>query len=281
LNYLLKKFKSPRSLSYLALLFDSNFPKSFTVTKEFSNFLFINQEEIKKNKHLKKYYTRADEPLRENENIPKEKLRPIIEIAKRKFSTYKAEQKTSSFDAIQCNYDLNKYRNKVFNIRSQQTNSLNYGLSKNGKSAILTVSNRIDFKSQVKASIFFPSHPLKHTPAVCLKSERHKEIWIISSNSRDPAQHLTNMINNDIFSAFSKNDVDIKVRSPRLLFLEKPHRAVYESERSQKQHRNKLLELGIPLYNSARLGGIISYFKNKNDESFILDDRSDNSITGR
>jgi hypothetical protein len=283
LHYLLKKHKAPRSLSYLAFLFDSYFPNNFIVTKDFSDYLYSNRKNIQENQALNKHYTRAEETLRENEKIPREKLRPKIRKSLKTYSSYKTEDKLQGFEKIQCNYEFTQYQNKNFNILPTQDNSLTYGIMFKGHAALIVLTHNIDFSAKDTESIFFPGSKLINTPSACLRTDKknNKDIWVISTHSRDSAQHLTNLYRNNTFRALSKNDIDQNVRAPRLLFLNDPERAVFESERASNSHKDKLLKLRVPIYNSPSLGGITSFYRNKNEEGFILDDRLKSMITCR
>jgi hypothetical protein len=281
LAHILKKHKAPRSLSYLAFLFDTNFPNNFIVTKEFSEFLYTNRVAIEKNKDLTKFYNRAGETLRENEKVPKRKVRPLIQKALKSFKTYKITKEIKSSKDIQCNYDIASYRKKNFKIWSDQDNTLTYGLTHKGKTALISLTHNIDFSNQEPNSIFFPGANVVNTPTMCFKNDKRnqKHIWLISSHSRDSAQHLTDLYQEKVFDSISKNEIDKSIRRARVLFLKNPNRSVFESERSYAYQKNELFKLRTPIYNSSSLGGIMSYFKNKKEESFILDDRLNSAIT--
>lgn len=289
LEYLLKKYKGTRTLLQLAKQFDNYYPNSFYVSEEFANFLNLNFSIISKDKNLNKFYSRADEPLRKGERITKQSLTPFVlrYLKNKKSSQYIASDylfkyKRNNLITTSCNYDMSLYNSSIYLIQESMIKSNTYGLKdKRNRFLALTTQSISDFISLEKSG-FFKTLKSSSVPVMCkFKSplSNDKSIWLTSTDSRDPGQHLYHLIEYGLHSVNSVEEMDTMIRFSRHLFLKNPVRLILESERSSEGQLSELLKLNMPIYNSGKLGKIWAYYRNKDKENFIIDDRRSGAIS--
>lgn len=287
LQHILKKYKSRYSLIKLAALLDKNFPNVFTVNKDFEDFLSKNEQRIASHPLFKKEYMRADETLKENEKIPRIKLSKLIRElpksrAKIKINESLFEHKTDSNMIASCNYDMKLYNSSIYLIHEDFIRSHLFGIKTNQGSFLASSTQRKVKFAPVGSSIFFKGESQTRSAAFCsFKSpkDKDKKLWLVSSESRDPGQHIYHILEYGIKSKTSPKEISELIAFSRHLFLEDPTRLIFESNRSSKQQLDGLLKLNLPIYNARKLGNVWAMYKDKNDHNIIIDDRTDGQIT--
>lgn len=288
LEYILSQYRGRYKLIELAKIFDTKYPNQFFVSSDFAKFLEENINKILANNSLKRYYSRAEEPLRENERIFKQKITPFIRKylrTKRKIkyvkSDYLFEYKRNNLISAKCNYDMSLYNSSIYLINDNFITSNMFGLRKKDNLFLSTTTQRPVIES-LDNSIFFKSSHSTETAAMCSftsQLSKDKNIWLISSNSRDPGQHLYHLIEYGLHEINSIDKLDSMLKFSRHLFLKNPVRLILESERSSEAQLEQLLKLNMPIYNSDKLGKVWGYLKVKNKQNFIVDNRRIGSLS--
>lgn len=286
LETLLKDFNSSYSMMELTSIYDRYFTSQLTVTKEFEEFLKLHQLAIKKNQILSDYYIRGDESLREGESLPKISFRSLYKLY-RKFpkknyevTNFLFKTQTKSNLTAECNFEMSLYENSIFLINDQLLKSHLFGL-KNKNNMFFASASQSDIKIEPIGKIpFFKGNSNSRSAAMCrFNNKQNKtQMWFISSQSRDPGQHIFHLMEYGLESIDEIKSLDTMIKFSRHQFLKNPVRLVIESRRSSDKQIDELLKLNIPIYNSKKLGKIWAYYKSKNQNSFLLDDRREGHV---
>ena len=125
----------------------------------------------------------------------------------------------------------------------------------------------------------FKGQANSRAPGICSFQTKNSKTWIVSSDSRDPGQHIYHLLEYGLLDTQEPEKVDKLFRFSRHLFLKSPVRLVIESRRSTEEQMNELLKLNIPIYNSQKLGKMWGFQSGKSLSTFILDDRRIGSLT--
>ncbi|MCO4755021.1 MAG: hypothetical protein KC478_11110, partial [Bacteriovoracaceae bacterium] len=266
LKHILKKYKSRYTLEKLASFIDARFPAIYTVGKDFDAFLSKNKLALLKDPSFKRRYMRADETLKENEKIQKENLQRLVKSipnssAKIEISESLFNYQTESKLVASCNYDMKLYSNSIYLIHEEFIRSHLFGLKTQEGSFMASASQRINKIESVANSIFFKGDSQTRSSAFCsfkFPTNKSKKLWMVSSESRDPGQHIYHMMGYGLKSSSSPKEISELVTFSRHLFLEDPTRLVFESNRSSKQQLEGLLRLNLPIYNARKLGNVWS-----------------------
>lgn len=285
---ILKIGKSTNSIYKLADYVDRLFPEVFVVGKNFETFLDENKIAISKNKTLKSHYMRADETLKENEKIPKYNLKSIISDYKKNKRYKDLEVSTSLFSYVNqtstltahCNYDMRLYSNSVYLIHNQFIKSQIFGMKTSRGSFLASSGQRLEGVRPIGNSIFFKGVSQTRSAAFCAFEypKSAKTLWLASTDSRDPGQHIYHLIEYGLDEVNSKASLSALLEFSRHLFLEDPTRLVFESNRSSKEQLDRLLKLNLPVYNARNLGNMWGYYSNGKENSFVIDDRGDGTL---
>lgn len=280
LDYLLNKYPSRYSLITLARIVDDNFNNNYTVSKNFEDFLSENSSELFENIAFKNRFFRGDESLKENENIIAQDLVKMIKLYTKTKSKikYNVSQKLFSYknDNLNsyCNYDMSMYNNSIYLIHKDFINSHLYGLK--DKDNFFLASSSQDFKKieSIAGTHFIQGKSFSRSAAFCkFEFNKGQTIWLSSTKSRDPGQHLYHLIEYGIDGVSNIKELEQIMRFSRHLFLENPHRLIIESKRSSEEQLSRILRIDIPIYNAQSLGKIWGHFQSKTETGFIIDDR--------
>jgi hypothetical protein len=278
LNHLLKKYNSRYSLNQLATILDFHFKKTLFVSKEFQLFLEEHKKDILLNPISKKNFVRGDETLKENERIPRLNFSKTVRLINKKKNsvnsflfTYKNQSKLTP----KCNFDMSLYNDSLFLINDTPVKSHIFGF-KNDKNTFMAVSSqRLNKLSLIGNTILFKGESNIRSASICsFEHENSKRLlWLISTNSRDPGQHLFHLMQYGLDNIKSVNELNSMLMFSRHQFLKNPVRLIIESRRSSETQLNELLKLNIPIYNAKKLGKVWGYYQDKNKSTFVLDDR--------
>jgi hypothetical protein len=288
LEHILKEYKSKYSLLDLTKIFDEHFNYKIYVSKGLETFLDDNKNKILESSVLKKHYVRGDEILKENEKLPRIQITSII---KRYLKTKKRYQykignylftydKGSSFSP-QCNFDMDLYKNSIFLIHNKQIKSHIFAYKFKQNAFLATSDQDLREIHSLRNTPLFQGTSNTRSAAICSfknKFKTNNSLWLSSTFSRDPGQHLFHLMEYGLNSINTIKELDTMLRFSRHQFLKDPVRLVIESRRSSKSQLNDLLKLNIPIYNSKKLGQIWGYFQANDQSSFILDDRREGNL---
>lgn len=300
LEDLLKRFKSKHSLYQLASYIDQYYPNIFLVSANFEKFLQERKAELAANPVLKKRYMRADETLRENEKIYKQSLRNLVSMYRaqsrgKKSSPISFEVTNSLFSydspisslTANCNYDMKLYSNSVYLIHRDFIKSHLFGMRFRGASFLAASGQRLDDIKPIANTIFFKGNSLTRSAAFCAfdfpKSPK-SSLWMVSSESRDPGQHIYHLMEYGLDKLQSASDLSGLISHSRHLFLEDPTRLIFESSRSSNEQLDRLLKLNLPIYNARKLGNVWGMLEQSSkgesaSSGFVIDDRGDGKIS--
>lgn len=288
LDYLLKKYPSRFSLLTLGKIVDEKFKNSYLVSKDFENFLIKNQEQLYLKSPFKERFFRGDETLKENENIFAQKLVPLIKLYMKSKSKlkYQVSQKLFEYKTPQltsyCNYDMNMYNNSIYLIHKDFINSHLFGMKLNNQYFLASSSQDFSGLESIAGTHFIKGRSLSRSAAFCqFNFQKGQKIWLSSTKSRDPGQHLYHLIEYGIDGVKNISELEQIMRFSRHLFLENPHRLIIESKRSSEQQLDRILKIDIPIYNAQSLGKVWGHFQSPKENSFIIDDRESGHLLCR
>lgn len=289
LSTLLTEYKSQYSLKELAVIYERGAPRDVKVSGTLAKFLEANQKEIANDPTLKTIYLRGDEPLREKEGLPflsmskilntylKSKNKTSYEIRNFLFNKF---QQNSSF-VPQCNFDMNLYKDSLFLISEDKVEAHTFGMKVDDNFFMAASSQSLDQFKSLNGTLNFQGESNIRSASICTYQKRLKPsetVWLISSGSRDPGQHLYHLQEYGLEEIENLENFDQLLKFSRHLFLKNPVRLVIESRRSQEDQIQELLKLDIPIYNAKKLGHIWGFYQNKKESSFILDVREEGHI---
>lgn len=284
LDQIIVKFKNKKKLIDLAQLFDKYLPNSIYVSQALESFLLENQKELFKNPNLKKFYFRGNETLKKGERLPKIKMKELVKnyLSLQKKSNYQLGESLFNFEinkntVSQCNFDISLYENSIFLINPEKIKSNIWGLKQDDMVFMATSSQKLESIKSVNGTFLISGNSNTRSSSVCMinnKDEKKQTTWLMSSESRDPGQHLFHLKQYGIFNLKSINELDNIMKFSRHQFLKDPVRLILESHRSSENQLKELLKLNIPIYNAKSLGKIWAYYENNQSQSFLIDERS-------
>ncbi len=292
LNYILKKYSNgSRTLLSLARLIDLYYPNSFFIEQDFSKFLQRNRSIILKSPVLSSFYTRGQELLKTGERIPKLRFTDLVRHYldnKKNYHIIKTDKlfefKNTQTTQISCNIDMNLYSKSIFLINKHEVKTHQYGLKEKNFVYLASNAQEIQSLSPFKTTLLIQGSSHVPMPSLCRFSYKKEtnsfSMWLSSSLSRDPGQHLYHLYQYDPKQVESVEDLDTLLRFSRHLFLSDPLRLIFESQRGNQEQLNDLLTLNIPIYNAVSLGRIWSYIDfPQGQDHFLIDDRRPGEIS--
>ncbi len=281
LEWILEKFGKKKSLEFYASYINNHFKNKLKINKEFEAFLVKNLANLKSSEELSPYYFRGADVLKENETSPDVDLLSLI----RHFRQNKSKQKilvntslvpfeTEKGSQGKCNYDFNLYDNSIFLIDKVLPVGNIYGLSIGESAFFSSSSQKLSTIESLHGTSLFQGESKVRSSAVCMIENENSKIWAFSNQSRDPGQHLFQLVRYGLASSMKTSEVDKLIRHSRHLFLSDPTRLVIESKRSSKEQIENLLKFPLPIYNADKLGNIWAFTQFKEGHRFIIDDRN-------
>lgn len=289
LAHLLKEYKSRHTLYSLAKYLDKNYNGKLLVTKDFELFLSQNKGKIQTSKTLKSYYMRGDETLKSNERISKTSFATLVssyQKSKRK-TPYSLTQllfthQLPNDEQIKCNFDMGLYENSLFLINKTQIKSNIFGLKAGTNAFMAASSQEIKNYAPFKSTLFFKGNSQIRSASVCSYSsknrKRYNDLWLFSSESRDPGQHLYHLLQYEVTKTNEPAQLRSMLSFSRHQFLKDPVRLIIESRRSGEKQVEELLRLNVPIYNSKSIGRIWGLFNRNQGSSFFLDERREGHL---
>lgn len=289
LELILQKYRGHYSLMQLATLIDNKYPNQFYMTSNFAKFLNKNKENLNMSSQLKRIYIRGDETLKKNERIKKQKLSSLIsKYLKNKnrnkyiVSNYLFSYKRNNLIKAECNYDMGLYSSSIYLIHNKVIQSNSFGLRIGVNNFMADSTQSFEKPILIKNTIYFKGLSQSRSSAMCkfsLPLNNNWDLWLLSSQSRDPGQHLFHLIEYGIQDMKRIGQIDNLLRFSRHLFLKNPIRLILESQRSNPVQLNELLKLNMPIYNAEKLARIWGHLNSKLDRSFIIDQRRPGHLT--
>ena len=280
LKDLLRKYKSRKSLNYLARVTDDLSPYQTSVDKELAGLLKSNKSALISNKVISSYFLKGDQVLRPGEGLRTFKVWPIVSQAAYKknvtnshlFPFPLGEDKFAN-----CNFDMRIYQNAVYLIdESNGEDSHTYSISYKGMTFFGISTQKPNLRKAYSKTYAFTPTSLGTQKAVCLIHSPSSSLALISTKGRDSGQHLFNMIEYNIANASTVDEVLTLLEFPRYLFLLNPERMIYESDRSTTLQTQTFLNTSFPIYHKSNLGNVWINYKKGQSNTLLIDDRAPN-----
>jgi hypothetical protein len=140
-------------------------------------------------------------------------------------------------------------------------------------------SQRTHLTPILNSSLFQGSSQVRGAALCSIKDEKtQNRLWLFSHNSRDPGQHLHQLLKKNISSLNSTLEWQELFSEMRYLFLLDPVRLVIESDRGSDKEIEELLKFNTPLYHAGSLGEIIGLSLKNRRFNFLNDPRSKNEL---
>ncbi|MEE2744676.1 MAG: hypothetical protein VYD54_12255 [Bdellovibrionota bacterium] len=292
LEVLLKTYRAKKKLKNLAKILDHNFPTKLKINKELAFNISQNKDTLKASPLFKKAFFKGNEPIKENESLPKLNFSKLV----KNYSRWKKRNKKRSLTSrhlfslktfnslkeqnIRCNIDLSLYKHSIYLIGQGNTSVNLFGLSNKKGEVFIGVSSQ-SIKGPLRplfGTFLIKALPPKKTPALCLieNYRKNSKLALISYKGRDPGQYLYNIMKKGVFASNSLMDLDIFLRAPRRLVLVDPLRVLAEPTKKTSSEYQKYRNQNIPIYPVKNLGNIMghAHFPLKGQEGFVLDKRS-------
>lgn len=286
LEWILAKFGKKRSLEYYATLISKTFGGKFKINKEFELFLEKNLTTLKSNQELAPYYFRGADVLKENETSPFVDYLKLVNIFRQNKNKQKIIVNTSLIPFAtekgsfgKCNYDFNLYENSIYLIDKVLPVGNIYGFSQRKSAFLSSSSQKLETIGSLNGTSLFQGESKVRSSAVCVIENEESKVWAFSNQSRDPGQHLFQLVRYGLTRAKKTNEVDRLLKHSRHLFLSDPTRLIIESKRSSKDQIENLLKFPIPIYNADKLGNIWAFTQFSEGNRFIIDDRNPGSFS--
>lgn len=280
LKDLLKRYKSRRSVKYLARIVDDLLPYQTSTDKELASFFASNKSSLSSNKKLSKFFFKGDQVLRPGEGLRTFKLWPLVSQAaykKNSANTHLFSFKIGQDKVANCNFDMRIYQNAVYLInKNEGNNSHPYSITYKGKSYFGISTQIPNLAENYDSTYAFKPSSFNNQNAVCFIKTPHSKFSMISTKGRDSGQHLFNMIEYNIASSKTLDEVLAILEFPRYLFLLNPERMIYESDRATPEQTQTFLNTSFPIYHKSNLGNVWIYFKDSKQQSLLIDDRVPN-----
>jgi len=289
LDYLIKTFEATKSLKKIAELLDKEVPINTNVAPRLEDFLKKNKKEILVDEKLSQYFVKGDEVLTKYESFKRDSFtKTINQFQTNQYisnSLYNNATNLLSENSdiygkkfnIKCNYDLSK----KFNINKslidiEKNNSLYFAIKEkeNFFIAVTTSIPKIPLESFNKSS-FILNSPTQSAVPICEFSNLSQKIVLFSTNDKSPIQHLKHLLDYDITSSTSFDDLSNILNFSRHIFLSNPDRVLYESKRGRKAQLDFFLSMNFPIYHSDKLGEIFGFAEFAHlGGKLLIDDRS-------
>ena len=282
IEWILKKFGKKTRLETYVRLLETEMKERMKVGDNLEHFLTANIEGLKANVELSPFFLRGTEVLKEDESMPKLDLGKVVAHYRSKEKIQKIIVNTTLNSFVgensskgSCNYDFNLYNNSIFLIDNVIPDANLFGLSDKSFSFMASSSQKFEKVESLLGLPLIKGVSRIRSSAVCVIENDNGKIWTFSNKSRDPGQHLFQLMRYGLARAESTTDVDKLIRHSRYLFLYDPTRLIIESNRSRSTQIENLLKLNIPIYNAEKLGNIWAYTSFQKKSRFVIDDRND------
>ncbi len=278
LKYLLKRYHSRHSLFFLAKLLDRKYKPRIIVTRGLEKSITSFLPQIIENQVAKKFYLKSDQPLIKGETLPYLSLKKYLP---KKFQRgpLKVQQHLFSYSLnsetkILCNKDLNLFDHSLFLISKSPPKELSFSyIDQNQDSfqAVISASPK-GIHKKIRTPFMAVETPYR-PPTFCsiTNSKTKLSLSILSTQSRDSAQHLHHLIKIGLPLAKTQEDLYNLLDLPRHLFLMRPMRIIVETNKVTQRTMNSLHSLHFPIYHKENLGHLEAITRFSSGQALILD----------
>lgn len=283
LNNFLVKEKSKKTLLQLSLEAENLTNKELTTSFSLSQFIRSNRQDFLKDSTLKTHFLKGDDALAPYESFGALKVslpkttsqKPISAVNENNLFPY-----TEGHSELKCNFDLNLFQNFTSSLLDHhQFNSYYFSRTIDKDTFYLvTISSAIEKPIKLDSETgLILGLPTKNAVPFCFKSNsKDNFLMTISTEGRDPAQHISHFIDYGFFEAENLTDLISHMKFTRHLFLKNPDRLLFESLKARSEQLTFFHTMNIPLYHMDKLGETLVYgkFNSTNQHSFVIDERS-------
>lgn len=284
LNQFLKIEKSIKTLSELNQNVLTKIPNGILASHSLAKFISTNKKEISKNPLLATLFLKGDDTLAPFETFKKV---PLKIPTKFQNSEFKTESQLTSYpletNTIHCNFDLAQIQEFTSSLtKSENTDAYYFGKQMNNDEMyIVVISSNI--KSDLKNTndhYLITGEETKEAIPFCFQQLDHKFIYSISTEGRDPAQHLSHFLDYGLFESENLIDLVGHMKFTRHLFLKNPDRLLFESQKARTEQMSFYHTMNIPLYHMEKIGNVLFWgqFNKRKEASFIIDERGTGEI---
>lgn len=279
---------APNSLNKTLALADKITPARVPVDKGLADFLEQNKGSLLEIKGAKETYFKGELSLQEGESFARLRLADL----KRAFRKIDAptyyyqsphlfgSQAIAADSKWNCSFDIGIYTNSIYLVRPEQTISSGlFGVRAAKGQWFLASSIFNPEKIEVHPEVPTLWRATESAPpaAMCFRKEAEHTMALVSTQDRDPGQHLFHLIELEKKAMDDLTAVKTYLDFTRYLILFAPERIVLESRRASKDQIEQYLRLPIPLYHAEKLGKIWAYgefpAQNATSHGFVLDGR--------
>ncbi|MFZ4714831.1 MAG: hypothetical protein ACOYL6_14025 [Bacteriovoracaceae bacterium] len=288
LAVILKSYSAKRTLRELIQRMESDFPSLAVIDNDLEIFINKYEEAIKLNPALKEVFMRAGETLKAGEKFKRNsylKLLPLIPKTEENATSIPLLANEQSKVPLTCNFSLQSYDESLYSVQEKINPNYTFGLSNDTFTFMASTSLAFKTVETLPGLIWLKADPDSHhgrfDVAACLYEDpiNKKKMALLSTDSRDPGQHLYHLFQYDMGKIKSAQEMDSLLKFSRHLFLTDPLRLIYESHRGTEKQLTELLKLNIPIYNANLLGHITIFLHTPEEKTFILDNRHKASLT--
>lgn len=283
LKKLAKDYKAQYTLKEYARILDTKYRYPIYVNKNLEEFLMSQKNNILKDATLKSLYLRGDEVLKKGEKISRLNYSKLVRKFARtqnknaKISTQLNDFNFSDIHQTSCNFSMEMYNESQYIISDEEVKSHTFGIKENTNIFMASSSQKFSDKFERSLNpVLFAGSSNYRGESICLLKNKFKKndfLWVFSSDSRDPGQHIHHLIEYGLTPTNDSSFTKQVLQFARHEFFRNPSRFIIESKRSSQDQLQKLLSLDIPLYNAKKLGRVWMYKNNQNFKSFYIDNR--------
>lgn len=296
LDYLSTNFLKNSSLTAIANKLDQAMPNAVNVSSDFENFLSENKNDLLKNETLSNYFFKGDEILTKFETFDRVNFQSIINLYLKnkkinqqdyvfdKNDLMKVDNNAKDFN-IRCNFNYSKEHSPKDEFIYSDLKRSHYMSIAEGENFFIGISSAILHRPFItdQKNYFMKARPSPFALPICEFSGENQSSVLVSTQGRDPAQHLKHLVSYEINQVDSLGMLNELLKFSRHLFIGNPDRILYESKRGRKAQLDFFLTMNFPIYHVENLGDIIGYAKfnrpNGVESSLLIDDRSLAKIT--
>lgn len=275
LNDFLIKTKQKKSLRDLGIILDKDFNFPVPIGEEFSEFLKINRESIRKNPNFKSAYFKADHLITEKETLPHLNFSDLLKARKNQYS-FNSTLFTDSYlgTSVVCNKNLSILKEFI----GPNGYSNHFGI-KGEEIVILGVSSLTpDLEQSFGDTFLFKGKNRNYNPILCSIKKEDSHLLFTSGKGKGPGQLLYHLVGTDLGNKNSLADLDIELSNLRYITLKNPKRLVLESRRNSEEDIEQFLNSGLPVYSVPTLGHLWGYASLKSGDGFLKDSRNESYL---
>jgi hypothetical protein len=275
LSDFLIRTKQKKSLMDLAEILDKDFNFPVPIGSELAEFLRDNREKIQKDPNFKLAYFKANHLITEKETLPHLNFKELLKKRTNKIIFTPTLFSDSYMDtSINCNKNLSIMKEFI-----GQSGYSNHFAIKDNQTVILGLSSLTpDSEKSFGETFIFSKKNTNYRPILCSLKKGDSFLLFSSGKGKGPGQLLYHLLETDLETKTSLEDLDNELNNLRYITLRSPKRVVLEARRPSKDGLTKFLNSPLPVYSVPSLGNLWGYASLKNGDGFIKDSRNESYL---